>query len=64
MRAFYDNGNSNSPKEEIWKHWLQNSEEHRYIRRANNSVDPFTYICRPTIQLCLYKKEPKTHLRI
>lgn len=63
MRTFYDNGNSNSAKEEIWKHWFQNSKEHMYIRTANNSADPFTYTRRPTIQLCLYKKEPKTHFR-
>lgn len=49
-------GNSNSPKEGIWKHWLQNSKEHMYIRTANHSVDPFTYTCRPTIQLCLIKR--------
>lgn len=64
MRTFCDNGNSNSPKQEIWKHWLQNSKQHMYVRTANNSVDPFTYTCKPTIQLCLTKKEPKTHFRI
>lgn len=64
MRTLYDSGNSNSPEEEIWKHWLKNSKEHMYKRTANNPVDPFTYTCRPTIQLCLYKMEPKTHFRI